>query len=124
MNELKARLDALRGSPKRKNLDARAIAALTANPGCQRRSVLDAAGIDKDVSVYALGITQPTGPDAEYYAAFEDLATVLSTFEQQVAKGNVVSAAPYEPATYRVVLSEIDPSQGAAIAWPWARCGS
>ncbi|MFD1364414.1 hypothetical protein [Actinoplanes sichuanensis] len=59
MNELKARLDALRGSPKRKNLDARAIAALTANPGCQRRSVLDAAGIDKQSLGTAVGFAMP-----------------------------------------------------------------
>jgi hypothetical protein len=44
VNGLKARLDALRGSTTRKNLDVRAVAALTANPGYQRRSVLDAAG--------------------------------------------------------------------------------
>ena len=85
---------------------------------------IDAAGIDKAVSVYALGIVEPDGPDAEDYAAFEDLATLLSTFEQQVEKGNVLSAEPYQPEQYRVVLSEVDPSQvdaaGApAVAWPW-----
>jgi hypothetical protein len=40
-------LDRLRGSAPRKRHNARTIAALTANPGCNRRAVLDAAGIDK-----------------------------------------------------------------------------
>jgi hypothetical protein len=86
---------------------------------------IDAAGIDKAVSVYALGIVDPEGPDAAYYAAFEDLATLLSTFEQQVEKGNVLSSELYQPELYRVVLSEVDPSQadaagGPAAVWPWA----
>ncbi|MFI7306993.1 hypothetical protein ACIBM8_27625 [Micromonospora aurantiaca] len=55
MNDLKARLDALRGSEERRKLNARGLAALTANPGCQRRSVLDAAGIDKQMLGSALG---------------------------------------------------------------------
>jgi hypothetical protein len=41
------RLDQLRGSGRAKRHNARTIAALTGNPGCNRRAVLDAAGIDK-----------------------------------------------------------------------------
>ncbi|AEV82037.1 hypothetical protein ACWT_1021 [Actinoplanes sp. SE50] len=41
------RLDELRGSGKAKRHNARTIAALTGNPGCNRRAVLDAAGVDK-----------------------------------------------------------------------------
>jgi hypothetical protein len=40
-------LDQLRGSGQAKRHNARTIAALTGNPGCNRRAVLDAAGIDK-----------------------------------------------------------------------------
>ncbi|GII23642.1 hypothetical protein [Planosporangium mesophilum] len=40
-------LDRLRGDVQPKNHNARTIAALTANPGCSRRAVMDAAGIDK-----------------------------------------------------------------------------
>jgi hypothetical protein len=40
-------LDGLRGSARPKRHNARTIAALTGNPGCTRRAVLDAAGIDK-----------------------------------------------------------------------------
>jgi len=42
-----ARLDALRGPVLPRSHDARTIAALTVNPGCSRRAVLDAAGVDK-----------------------------------------------------------------------------
>ncbi|MBW6432361.1 hypothetical protein KZ829_01200 [Actinoplanes hulinensis] len=42
-----SRLDQLRGSGRAKRHNARTIAALTGNPGCNRRAVLDAAGIDK-----------------------------------------------------------------------------
>jgi hypothetical protein len=41
------RLDRLRGPVPPRNYDARTIAALTSNPGCARRAVLDAAGVDK-----------------------------------------------------------------------------
>ncbi|GIF06776.1 hypothetical protein [Actinoplanes siamensis] len=41
------RLDELRGSGKAKRHNARTIAALTGNPGCNRRAVLDTAGVDK-----------------------------------------------------------------------------
>lgn len=42
-----AHLDALRGPVPPRSHDARTIAALTVNPGCSRRAVLDAAGVDK-----------------------------------------------------------------------------
>ena len=42
-----ARLDALRGPVPPRSHDARTIAALTVNPGCSRRALLDAAGVDK-----------------------------------------------------------------------------
>ncbi|MEV6489617.1 hypothetical protein AB0M20_13475 [Actinoplanes sp. NPDC051633] len=42
-----ADLDRLRGESPRKRHNARTIAALTGNPGCTRRAVLDAAGVDK-----------------------------------------------------------------------------
>jgi hypothetical protein len=80
---------------------------------------LDAAGLRKTVSVYALGITSGTGPDAADYRAFEDLALLLSTFEEQVARGQVLSAEVYEPTLYRVALIETAPGQRDAIDWPW-----
>ncbi|MFC7531320.1 hypothetical protein [Actinoplanes sp. GCM10030250] len=41
------KLDQLRGPGRAKRHNARTIAALTGNPGCSRRAVLDAAGVDK-----------------------------------------------------------------------------
>ncbi|GAA0532213.1 hypothetical protein GCM10010172_11210 [Paractinoplanes ferrugineus] len=41
------RIAQLRGPEPAKRHNARTIAALTGNPGCSRRSVLDAAGVDK-----------------------------------------------------------------------------
>jgi hypothetical protein len=43
-----ASLESLRGAAAPKNHNARTIAALTTNPGCERRAVMDAAGIDKE----------------------------------------------------------------------------
>jgi hypothetical protein len=49
------RLDRLRGPGPAKRHNARTIAALTANPGCTRRAVLDAAGVDKPRLAQAIG---------------------------------------------------------------------
>ncbi len=59
---LRERLAALRGPavPPRP-LDARALAALAANPGCRRRAVLDAAGVDKGAVAGRLGAPAPFG---------------------------------------------------------------
>lgn len=43
-----ARLARIRGSEPPRRHNARTIAALTSNPGCARRAVLDAAGVDKE----------------------------------------------------------------------------
>ncbi len=47
-NDTQARLHRLRGAAPAKRHNARTVAALTGNPGCARRAVLDAAGIDKE----------------------------------------------------------------------------
>jgi hypothetical protein len=53
---LRRRLAELRGPDARpKPLDARALAALAANPGCRRRALLDGAGVDKGALATALG---------------------------------------------------------------------
>jgi hypothetical protein len=54
-------LDRLRGGTPPRNHDARTIAALTANPGCARRGVMDAAGVDKDFLARELGFPSPFG---------------------------------------------------------------
>ncbi|WP_371858969.1 hypothetical protein [Streptomyces paromomycinus] len=53
---LRQRLGELRGPGVRpRPLDARALAALAANPGCRRRALLDGAGVDKTALAGALG---------------------------------------------------------------------
>ncbi|MFF7096932.1 hypothetical protein ACFY9A_31735 [Streptomyces rubradiris] len=53
---LRQRLAELRGPDvPAKALDARALAALAANPGCARRAILDGAGVDKARLATALG---------------------------------------------------------------------
>ncbi|WP_152627149.1 hypothetical protein [Streptacidiphilus melanogenes] len=55
LTPLETRLAALRGGAAARNMDARALAALAANPGCDRRAVLDAAGVDKAALATRLG---------------------------------------------------------------------
>ncbi|MGY1500551.1 hypothetical protein ACW4TU_28910 [Streptomyces sp. QTS52] len=53
---LRQRLAELRGpAVPAKALDARALAALAANPGCRRRAILDGAGVNKATLAGALG---------------------------------------------------------------------
>lgn len=54
-------LSRLRGGAPPRNHDARTIAALTSNPGCARRGVMDAAAVDKDAVARALGFPAPFG---------------------------------------------------------------
>ncbi|MGW1980763.1 hypothetical protein ACWCRA_34895, partial [Streptomyces sp. NPDC001889] len=59
---LRQRLAELRGPDTRpRPLDARALAALAANPGCERRALLDGAGVDKAALAAALGSPAPFG---------------------------------------------------------------
>jgi hypothetical protein len=60
---LRRRLAELRGGPDvpPRPLDARALAALAANPGCRRRALLDGAGVDKAALARSLGAPAPFG---------------------------------------------------------------
>ncbi|NLU71254.1 hypothetical protein HCC61_00815 [Streptomyces sp. HNM0575] len=62
-SSLRGRLAELRGGPDvpPRPLDARALAALAANPGCRRRALLDGAGVDKAALAQALGAPAPFG---------------------------------------------------------------
>ncbi len=55
LNDTDFRLDVIRGPVAPKKLNARAIAALTSNPGCARRAVLDAASVDKQALAEHIG---------------------------------------------------------------------
>ncbi|MEE1928178.1 hypothetical protein V1J52_08220 [Streptomyces sp. TRM 70351] len=72
---LRRRLAELRGpghAPR--PLDARALSALAANPGCRRRALLDGAGVDKTALARALGVQGAFGQSQFAFArghAFE-----------------------------------------------------
>jgi hypothetical protein len=56
-----ARLSRLRGNAVARSHNARTIAALASNPGCARRALLDAAGIDKQRLAARTGFPAPFG---------------------------------------------------------------
>ena len=55
------RLEELRGAIPPRNHNARTISALTSNPGCTRRAIMDAAGIDKQRLASVAGFPAPFG---------------------------------------------------------------
>jgi hypothetical protein len=61
VSDLEARLARLRGAAPAREHNARTIAALTGNPGCARRAVTDAAGVDKQELGAYLGFAAPMG---------------------------------------------------------------
>ncbi|MEK2479043.1 hypothetical protein [Streptomyces noursei] len=74
MSSLDARLGVLRGTTPPIPHNARTLAALTANPSCDRRSLLDAAGIDKDALAAHLDLPRPLRKSQlalDYGLAFE-----------------------------------------------------
>jgi hypothetical protein len=80
---------------------------------------LDAAGLKKTVSVYALGLDlqDPNAPDALPRAAFMKLAERLRDFD----RGGSIPTDVFVPAAYRGLLFEAGGVQGVApVAWPWS----
>jgi hypothetical protein len=55
MTDVEDRLRHIRGGGEGKRHNARTISALTSNPGCTRRAVMDAAGIDKPALARHIG---------------------------------------------------------------------
>ena len=78
---------------------------------------INAAGIDKTVTVDALGIEE--GMDAPDRQGFAALADTLTTFEQRALAGELGEVSLYDPSHYLVALFEAQPGQGEAIEWPW-----
>jgi hypothetical protein len=77
---------------------------------------IDAGGITKSVSVYALGLDTQGGADAPARAAFEKLAERLTDFD----RGGSIPTDVYVPESYRAVLID---SAGVVVPdvrdWPW-----
>jgi len=77
---------------------------------------LNAGGLHKTVSIYALGIATDSAPDAAARVAFAKLARRLADFD---ANGTT-QTDEYVPDGYRAFLSDRDPSAGVLTRpWPW-----
>ncbi|WP_053699392.1 hypothetical protein [Streptomyces sp. NRRL F-5755] len=118
---LRQRLSELRGPGVRpRPLDARALAALAANPGCRRRSLLDGAGVDKAALAGALGSPAPFGQSQfalargnsfEARVKADDGADLMRLLHERMDAG----AAPPEPGAVAVPdLSAAGPEGRAA----------
>ncbi|MEU9980141.1 hypothetical protein [Streptomyces sp. NPDC050856] len=125
---LRQRLAELRGpAAAPRPLDARALAALAANPGCRRRALLDGAGVDKTALASALG--SPSGFGQSQFAfmrgnAFEarvkaddgvELLRLLGVAEPGEVRVPDLSAAGPEGRTARTALALREAT--AAGAW-------
>lgn len=74
MTGTEARLARIRGRAVPRSHNARTIAALASNPGCARRAIMDAAGIDKQRLAAYTGFPSPFGQSGFAFArgnAFE-----------------------------------------------------
>jgi len=76
---------------------------------------VNAGGLKKTVSVYALGIDSGNGADAPARAAFQKLAERLGNLDANGAFTTQV----YSPERYRGILTEGFPGDAAAMPWPW-----
>ncbi|MFJ4877947.1 hypothetical protein ACIP93_22420 [Streptomyces sp. NPDC088745] len=98
-------------------MDARALAALAANPGCERRALLDGAGVNKTALAQALGSPAAYGQSQFAFMrgnAFEarvksdggtELLRLLGADDPAAARTPDVSAAGPEGRTARTALA-------------------
>jgi hypothetical protein len=76
---------------------------------------VNAGGLRKTVSIYALGLEVEGVPDAAARVGFAKLAERL----ENIDSGGVFETAEYTPERYRGVLLEGQPGVPDAKAWPW-----
>ncbi|MCX5201016.1 hypothetical protein OG897_06015 [Streptomyces sp. NBC_00237] len=125
---VRQRLAELRGAAVAPHpMDARALAALAANPGCERRALLDGAGVNKTVLAQALGSPAAYGQSQFAFMrgnAFEarvksdggtELLRLLGAPDPAEARTPDVSAAGPEGRTARTALALRDAT--AQKAW-------
>ena len=77
---------------------------------------INAGGLSKTVSIYALGIDVQQGADAPARAAFQKLAERLQDFDH----GGVFSTSEYVPERYRGILMDGGLGGPDPKPWPWA----
>lgn len=84
--------------------------------------LVDADGVTKTVSVYALGFPAPEPrPFEDELARLAGLSDTLSDFDAQVAAGHAESSGIYEPSRYLAYVNSVSPENDAtAMAWPVA----
>jgi hypothetical protein len=76
---------------------------------------VNAGGVNKTVSIYALGLEMENDPDAAARAAFTKLRDRLLDIDA----GGAFESAEYVPERYRGILLEGQPGAPDAKAWPW-----
>lgn len=77
---------------------------------------IEAGGVKKTVSVYALGLEMEGVADGPARAAFKRLADRLTDFDQ----GGTIATDVYEPEAYRGVLFEAPGVEAPDVRdWPW-----
>ena len=76
---------------------------------------VDAGGVKKTVSIYALGLEIENTPDAPARAGFKKLADQLGNIDD----GGAIPTNEYSPERYRGILLEGQPGAPDAKPWPW-----
>ncbi len=76
---------------------------------------VNAGGLKKTVSVYALGMDDPTSADVLARAAFQKLAASLGDFDH----GGTIPSQLFVPTGYRGILLDGGPGEPNARKWPW-----
>ncbi|GAA2858607.1 hypothetical protein Acy02nite_22500 [Actinoplanes cyaneus] len=103
------RLDELRGGGKAKRHNARTIAALTGNPGCNRRAVLDAAGVDKLKLAETIGFPGSFGQSRFALSRGNAFEAMLKADDCELLR-SVLGAS--DAAAYRDLGADTDDSLG------------
>jgi hypothetical protein len=83
-----------------------------------------AGGLDRTVSVYALGLEGDQGPDAAIRKQLATIGERLRAFDQEVTAGRATEVGRYTPDRFRATLLEAGgaPAQ-APRPWPWPMFG-
>ena len=77
---------------------------------------VNAGGVNKTVSIYALGLEMENDPDAAARASFTELRDRLLDIDA----GGAFETAEFVPERYRAVLLEGQPGVPDARKWPWS----
>ena len=84
--------------------------------------VINAGGLNKVVSVYALSEIVEPGPDQADLEGFSQLQQLLANFESEAQAGTITDLTDYHPELYRVTMYEAMGAEPMSepVDWPWA----